>query len=102
MPSGLESTCLDILYWYFTIGLTPAAANRHVVYEYVYTKRCAPSALLLVSRRAPAPADCSLATERRAARRPHVGREATSLSAVSPSNSSIVLLLLAVVDNVLG
>ena len=39
----------------------------------------APSALLLVSRPEPAPVDCSLATERRAVRRPRVGREATSL-----------------------
>ena len=46
---------------------------------YVSAERCAPSALLLVSRPEPAPADSSLAMERRAARRPCVGREATSL-----------------------
>ena len=53
-----------------------------VVYEYSYVsaKRCVPSALLLVSRSKPAPGDCSLATEGRAARRPSVGREATSLA----------------------
>ena len=38
-----------------------------------------PSALLLVYRPKPAPGDCSAATERRAARRPSVGREGTSL-----------------------
>ena len=68
--------------------LTAAAAA--VVYEYVSTDRCAPSALLLVSRPEPAPADCaSGATQRR-------------YPAVSPSNSSIVLLLLADVDNILN
>ena len=47
-------------------------------YEFVPTERCAPSAHLLVSRPEPAPANCcSLATERRTARR--LGREATSL-----------------------
>ena len=38
-----------------------------------------PSVLLLVSRPEPAPADCSLVTEGRTARRPRVGREVTSL-----------------------
>ena len=38
-----------------------------------------PSALLSVSRPEPAPGDCSLATQGRAARRPSFGREATSL-----------------------
>ena len=57
-----------------------------------------PSALLLVSGREPAPADCSLATERHAARRMRVGRETTSLY-------SCVLFQLvdrAVVDNILN
>ena len=44
------------------------------VYEYVPTQRCAPSALLFIYCRAePAPADCSLITERRAARGVQVG-----------------------------
>ena len=57
--------------------LTAAAAAAD--YEYVSMERCAPSVLLLVSRAEPAPAHCSLATERRASRRPRVGRGATSL-----------------------
>ena len=69
-----------------------------VVYEYVSTERCVPSALLLISRPEPAPADCSLATERRAARRPASGAKQRRYAAVSPSNSSIVLPLFAVVD----
>ena len=56
-----------------------AAAAAAVVYEQISTDRCATRALLLVSRLEPAPADCSLATETRAARRSRVGREATSL-----------------------
>ena len=47
-----------------------------LVHEYISTERCAPSAPLLVPR---PEAACSLATERRAARQPRVGREATSL-----------------------
>ena len=39
---------------------------RSVVDAYVSTERCAPSTLLLVSRREPALADCILAKERRA------------------------------------
>ena len=62
-----------------------------VVYEYVSTERRVPSALLLVSRPEPAPADCSLATERRADRAS--GAEQRRYTAVSPSNSSIVQLL---------
>ena len=75
-----------------------------VVYKYVSTEKCAPSALLSISRPEPAPADCTLATERRVAHRPRVGRKATSYTAVSPPNSSIVLLLLllAVVENILN
>ena len=54
--------------------------NTYVVYEYVSTERCAPSALLLVSRSKPAPVDCCiLATARRAACCPRVGREATTV-----------------------
>ena len=63
---------------YFTTRLT-TAADAVVVYEYVSTERGAPSALLSVSRPEPAPADCGLATKRRATHRPRVGREATSL-----------------------
>ena len=44
----------------------------------ISTERCAPGVLLLVYRPEPGPAD-SLATERRAARRRYVGRDATSL-----------------------
>ena len=58
-----ESFCLCTLC--LTMRLTAASA---VVYDYVSTERCPPSALLLVSRPEPAPADCSLATERRAGR----------------------------------
>ena len=76
MTGALESTCLGILY-FDAMRLTAAAA---VVYEYVSTERCAPGALLFVSRPEPAPADCSLATERRSARRLRVGRDATSPS----------------------
>ena len=57
---------------------------------------CAPSALLLVSRPEPAPVDCTLATK------PPADLASTAklrrYAAVSPSNSSIVLLLFAVVD----
>ena len=59
-----------------TMRLTAAA----VVYEYVSSERYSPSAPLLISRPEPAPADCSLATERRATRRRCGGRDATSLS----------------------
>ena len=59
-----------------------------------------PSALLLVSRPKPAPADCSLATERLSARA--AGAKQRRYTSVSPSNSSIVLLLFAVVDNILN
>ena len=38
------------------------------LYSYVSTERCGPSGLLLVSRPEPAPGDCSLVTERCAAR----------------------------------
>ena len=96
MPSALESTCLGI--FYFTMWLIAGS----VVYEYVFTEGCAPSALLLVSRPEPALADCSLATERRAARQPRVGREATSLYSCVTIHSSVVLLLLAVVDYILN
>ena len=50
-----------------------------VVYEYVSRERYAPSALRLVFRPEPAPADCTLSPERRAARRSRVGRAATEL-----------------------
>ena len=60
---------------YFTMKLTAAAVS----YEYVSTERCTPSGRPLVSRPEPAPGGCSLAAERRAARRPRVGREAMSL-----------------------
>ena len=52
VPSALESTCLGILFC-DTMRLTAAA----VVYEYVTTERCAPSALLSISRSEPVPAD---------------------------------------------
>ena len=56
--------------------LTVAAA---VVDEYVSTERCTPSALLLfVFGPEPTPADCSLATEKRAAHRLRVGCEAAT------------------------
>ena len=71
------------------------------VQVYASTERCVPSALLLASRPEPAPADCcSLATEGRAARAS--GSKQRRDTAVSPSNSSIVLLLFAVVDNILN
>ena len=57
---------------------TAAAAAVVVVYEYISTERCAPSSLVLISKPELAPADCSLASERRAARRLRVGRDATS------------------------
>ena len=63
-------------------------------------ERCVLSVLLLVSRPEPAPADCSLATEGRAARAS--GAKQRRYAAVSPSNLSIVLLLFAVVDNILN
>ena len=63
-------------------------------------ERCVLSVLLLVSRPEPAPADCSLATEGRAARAS--GAKQRRYAAVSPSNFSIVLLLFAVVDNILN
>lgn len=69
----MESTCLGILY-FDTMRLTAVA----VVYEYVSTETCAPSALFLVSRPKPVPADSSLATERCVAHRLRVGREGTS------------------------
>ena len=59
---------------------TAVAAAADLVYEYVPAERCTPSALLFVSRPETSAADCSLATERCAARRLHVGRDATSLS----------------------
>ena len=78
VPSALESTCLRVLC--FTIWLAAAAGvqQKSVVYEYVSTERLAPSVFLLVSRPDLGPTDCSLAKERRAARRPCVGRETTS------------------------
>ena len=74
-------------------------------YSYVSTERCVPSALLLVSRPEPAPDDCSLATEGRpgppAARAS--GAKQRRYTALAPSNSSIVVLLLfAVMDNILN
>ena len=62
-----------ILSWYFLPvfshgDLAAATAVLVRVYEYVSTERWAPSALLLISRPEPAPADCGLATERRADR----------------------------------
>ena len=72
-----------------------------VVYEYVSTEKCALSALLSVSRPEPAPADCSLATGRRADRAS--GAKQRRYTVASPSSSSIVLLLLlAVGDNILN
>ena len=62
-------------------------------------ERCAPSAPLLISRPEPAPADCSLAAEGRADRAS--GAKQSRCTAMSSSNISIVLLLLAVVDNIL-
>ena len=53
--------------------------GAEVADEYVSTERSAPRALLFVSRPEPAPVDCSLVTERRAARRLRVGCGATSL-----------------------
>ena len=57
----------------------------------------------MVSRPEPAPAYCSLTTERRTARRLHCtsGAKQRRYPAVSPSNSSTVPLLLADVDNIL-
>ena len=55
--------------------------------------------VLLVSRPEPAPADGSLATGGRAARAS--GAKQRRYTVVSPSNSLIVLLLFAVVDNFL-
>ena len=59
-----------------------------------------PSALLLVSRSDPALADCSLATEGRAARAS--GAKQRRYTAVSLSNSSIVLLPFVVVVEILS
>ena len=83
-----------------------AAAAAVRVLEYVSTERSAQSTLLLVSRPKPAPADCSLVTERCAARRLPADRASGSrqrcYTAVSSSKSSTVPpLLLAVVDNIL-
>ena len=77
VPSVLESTSPGILC--FLQNVTDCWLLLYVVYEYVSTEKYAPSALLLVSRPEPGPADCSLATERRAACRLRVGREATSI-----------------------
>ena len=75
MPSALPKVNLP---WYFVFhNVTTAAAT--VVYEYVSAERCALSELLLVARPEPARANCSLATEKRAAHRLRVGWEATSL-----------------------
>ena len=76
-----ESTCLGVFVLLHNVTHCCCCAAAAVVYEYVSTERCAPSALLLVSRPKPAPADfcCGLATERCAARGPSVGREATTL-----------------------
>ena len=66
-------------------------------YEYISKERCAPSA--------PAPADCSRATERRAAHRLRVGCEETFAFQQCHHTThrfSIVLLLLAVVDYILS
>ena len=87
-------TCLGII---SCISWLTAAAD-----EYVSSERCVLSVLLLVSKPEPVPGDRSLATERRAARRPNVERKATCrYPAGWQSNSTIVLLLLllAVVDN---
>ena len=61
-----------------------AAGGAAAVYEYAPTDWCAPSALLLVSRSEPAPADCGLATERRADRAS--GAKQLHYRAVSLSN----------------
>ena len=79
------------------MGLTAAAA---VGYDSVSTESCAPNAVILVSRPEPVLADCSLAREGSTVHAS--GAKQRRATAVSPSNSSIVLLLLAVVDNILN
>ena len=75
----IESTRVGVLRVSLCDLTAASVPYSSVVYECVPTERCSPSALLLASRPEPAPADCNLTTERRAARRPRVGREATSL-----------------------
>jgi len=103
MPSALRVRRVN-LSWYFVFhNVTDCCCCcccccccTSIVYEYVSTERCAPSALPLVSRPEPAPAGCSLATERRAARRLRVGCEATSLySCVHPTHRSFCCCLLS-------
>ena len=96
-----ESTCLGIRY--FTMCLTAAAATgaTAVVYEYVSRRSArrvrfswslgpSPSQPTVVwPRREAPPADCASGAKQR------------RYSAVSPSNTLVVLLLLAVVGNIL-
>ena len=63
-------------------------------------ERCAPSALVVVSRPEPTPVECSLATERRDARRPRAMQRRNTT--VSSSNSSIALLLLLLLLDVVN
>ena len=100
MPSAQRVRRVN-LSWYFVFhNVTDCCCCcccTSIVYEYVSLERCAPSALPLVSWPEPAPAGCSLTTERRAARRLRVGCKATSLySCVHPTHRSFCCCLLAV------
>ena len=95
MPSALESTCLGILL--FTVRLTAAAVESTSTYPQRDARRVrffscslgpSPRRLTLVwPRRDAPPADSASGAKQR------------RYAAVSPSNSSTVVLLLAVVDN---
>ena len=70
------------------------------VYKYLSTGRYVPSALLLVSRPQPPQADCSLATEGRAARRPHVGRSNAAIQLCRyPTHRSFCCCLLSLITS---
>ena len=75
VPSAIVSTCLWYVVFHKVTGCCCCCCCTSLRVR--FHGRCAPGVLLLVSR--PTPTECSLATERRAASRPLVGREATSL-----------------------
>ena len=81
--------------------LTAAAAA--VVYEYVSMERCAPSALFLVSKPSPRQPTAVVWPRRETPSADYAsGATQRRYPAASPSNSSIVLLLFAVVNNILN
>ena len=63
------------------------------IYEYASTERCAPNALLLVSRPEPTPADCSLATERCADRASGAKQRRYTAAAIQLIDRSAAVLL---------